>query len=158
MSCKYYEFKNGDFYCNKQEEYVDSDTYYAYCRAYNYDECEIYKDDNYERPASGGCYLTTACVIAKQLPDNCYELETLRRYRDKWLRKREDGPRLIQMYYNVAPLIVNRINVLESKDEIYDLIYKKMVKPCVKLIEEEKNEEALLLYKQMTLWLKENYL
>ena len=40
---------------------------------------------------SGGCYLTTACVVAKNLPDDCEELTALRNFRDTYLRNHENG-------------------------------------------------------------------
>ena len=38
-----------------------------------------------------GCYLTSACVMAKGLPDHCEELETLRVFRDEYLAGQPGG-------------------------------------------------------------------
>ena len=40
---------------------------------------------------NGGCYLTTACVAARGLPDTCIELQTLRAFRDGVLARQPGG-------------------------------------------------------------------
>lgn len=152
MSCSYYTFRQGDYYCTKKGDYVNSDIYYKYCRNYDYRDCPIYKGDS-----SGGCYLTSACMYAKELPDNCYELEVLRNYRDTWLKNEKEGSCLICRYYEIAPKIVSAINETVNSKDIYERLYETMIKPCVKFIEEGKNKEALELYRDMTLQLEKEY-
>ena len=158
MSCPFYKFESsgffgGDYYCIKQEKAVNSDTYYKYCRNYDYSDCPIYKHGS----SSGGCFLTSACTAARGLPDDCHELTVLRNYRDNWLKHQSDGVLLIAKYYEVAPKIVEAIDKLENRLEIYDWIYENLVAPCVVLIEIGKNEEALELYRGVTLKLEEQY-
>ena len=45
-----------------------------------------------------GCYLTSACVMAKGLPDHCEELETLRVFRDEYLAGQPGGRAEIEQY------------------------------------------------------------
>ena len=52
MSCSYYTFRQGDYYCTKKSDYVNEDVYYKYCRNWDYSDCPVYKGDT-----SGGCYL-----------------------------------------------------------------------------------------------------
>lgn len=158
MSCPFYKFESGgwfggDYYCVKQEKAVDSDIYYKYCRNYDYKDCPIYKHEN----SSGGCFLTSACTAAHGLPDDCHELTVLRNYRDNWLKHQNDGVTLIAHYYEVAPKIVEAIDKLENRLEIYDDLYFNLVIPCVELIEKGQNEEALELYRNVTLKLEEKY-
>jgi hypothetical protein len=140
-------------YCHKKGDYVNSDVYDRYCKSYSYDECPIYKGNS----STGSCYLTSACVFAKGLPDDCYELETLRAYRDNWLAKTERGAQVIQQYYEIAPRIVSAINDSDRRSAVYERIYEKMVLPCVKLIEEGKMQETLELYQSWTLKLQEEF-
>ncbi|WP_294823404.1 CFI-box-CTERM domain-containing protein [uncultured Eubacterium sp.] len=112
--------------------------------------------------SSGGCYLTTACIKAKGLPDDCYELEVLRSFRDNWLMNQPDGDEEIKEYYRIAPKIVVGINKCENSNEVWNKVYKKICK-CVSLITNDaKNEsymnEAYNIYKNMTKSLKEKYL
>lgn len=153
MSCSYYTFRQGDYYCTKKGDYVNEDVYYQYCRNYDYDDCPIYKGNS----SSSGCFLTSACISAKGLPDDCYELQVLRNYRDNWLSKAEGGLAAISHYYIVAPKIVAAIDKLAERNEIYELIYNKMINPCVEFIEEKKYQDAFELYRGMTLQLADEY-
>ncbi len=152
MSCSYYTFRQGDYYCTKKGDYVNEDVYYKYCRNYDYADCPIYKGER-----SGGCFLTSACVSAKGLPDDCYELQILRAYRDNWLSKEEGGLAAISHYYIVAPQIVSAIDKAPNSKAIYEMIYNKMVMPCVAFIEQKKYQDAFELYRGMTLQLAEQY-
>ena len=155
MSCPFYKFESGgwfggDYYCIKQEKSVDSDTYHKYCRNYDYKDCPIYKHES----SSGGCFLTSACTAARGLPDDCHELTVLRNYRDNWLKNHPDGVLLIAHYYEVAPKIVEAIDKLENRLEIWDEVYREMVVPCMEMIAKGQNEDALELYRKYTLQLK----
>jgi hypothetical protein len=66
------------------------------------------EDDKCEPPAQG-CFLTTACCEVLGLPDDCFELRTLRRYRDETLRAMPGGNAAIAAYYRLAPSILGRI-------------------------------------------------
>lgn len=153
MSCSYYTFRNNDYYCTKKGDYVNSDVYYKYCRNYDYSYCPIYKDE----PVSG-CYLTSACVEAKGLPDDCYELTTLRKFRDGWLREQTFGEADIQEYYATAPKIVSGIRALPDAAAVFEGMYQELVLPCVRMIEAGAMEKAYEHYKQFLLHLKKQYL
>ena len=96
-------------------------------------------------------------MYAKGLPDNCYELETLRHFRDTWLKGSEEGQAVIKKYYEIAPKIVSAINETKDSKSIYEMLYEKMVKPCVEFIEQGKYQETLELYRNMTLQLEREY-
>jgi hypothetical protein len=55
------------------------------------------------------CFITTACCQVLGLDDDCFELRTLRRYRDEVLAKRPGGVAAIARYYEVAPQILKRL-------------------------------------------------
>ena len=117
VSCSYYTFRQGDYYCNKKGDYVNEDVYWKYCRNYDYSDCPIYKGDT-----SGGCYLTSACMYAKGLSDDCYELQTLRNYRDGWLKLSEEGKQFVEQYYSIAPKIVSAINETKDSKSVYEML------------------------------------
>lgn len=94
------------------------------------------------------CFLTTACVKHRGLPDDCKELTLLRKFRDEYMKKNEEGNALVEQYYEIAPGIVTKIDAREDKDEIYESIYKNIL-VCVEKIEEEKYEETFKLYSDM---------
>ncbi len=104
------------------------------------------------------CYITTAVCRSLEKPDDCYELNLLRDYRDHYLMRTEGGPDIVKAYYNIAPTIVKRIDREENASEIYKGIWEDYLNPCVHLIEEEKKEECRELYSDMVRSLEKKYL
>jgi hypothetical protein len=107
--------------------------------------------------SKGGCYLTTACIESKGLPDNCLELKTLRNFRDKILMKDTSGRRAVREYYDIAPEIVQAIGEQKNSEEIWQSIYGD-IKSAVSLVMSRDFEGAFKKYFQMTSRLKEEYL
>lgn len=79
------------------------------------------------------CFLTTACVNYYNLPDQGYELSTLRNYRDTYLASSSAGNKLIQEYYTVSPKIVALVNEDPEKKTVYEFIYSKVQKACAEI-------------------------
>ena len=152
MSCPYYWW-NHHYACRKSEKDVNEDIYYKYCRDYNYRDCPVYK-----RNDTSGCFLTSACVQAKNLTDDCHELTILRRFRDGYMRDKSTGPADICEYYNIAPMIVEKIQQLPNALEVFEKIYNELVLPCVSMIESGKNEEAYATYRDYTKMLQQQYM
>ena len=153
--CDFSDYRGwSGYYCMKKNDYINSDTYNRYCDSYNYDKCPIYRQSS----GSGGCYLTTACVDVKSLPDDCRELTVLRTFRDEYLAKKPKGYEEIEEYYKTAPKIVKMINSKSNKENIYEKLYDDVIEPCVELIENGKNEEAYVRYKKMVKDLEKTYM
>lgn len=151
MSCPYYWYNN-HYACQKSGKDVNEDTYYKYCRNYDYDDCPIYKGND-----TSGCFLTSACIEAKSLDDNCYELTTLRRFRDEYMASLECGKYDVNHYYYVAPTIVSKIKEQSNSIVIFEQIYNELVIPCVKYIDALNYEAAYTLYKNYVLSLESQY-
>ena len=152
MSCPYYWWNN-HYACRKSGKDVNDDIYYKYCRNYDYGDCPIYKGET-----TSGCYLTSACVEAKGMPDDCRELTVLRKFRDEYLKNRPEGDSAICEYYHTAPAIVEKIKQQNKASEIFESIYTDLVVPCVELIDANKNEEAFVKYRDYVKSLKEKFL
>lgn len=152
MSCPYYWYDN-HYACRKSGKDVNEDIYYKYCRDYDYDDCPIYKGQD-----SSGCFLTSACVEAKGLPDDCYELMVLRRFRDEWLCNQPGGNEEIAEYYFVAPQIISAVKGRDDYLLVFRSIYEKLVKPCVDMIDRGENEVAHKLYRETVKQLQLQYL
>ena len=103
------------------------------------------------------CYITTAVCRSMNKPDDCYELTTLREYRDGYLMHSEGGQQIVEEYYDIAPTIVKRIGRKEDADEIYRGIWEKYLNPCIRLIEEDRREECRDLYITMVRRLEKEY-
>lgn len=109
-------------------------------------------------PTPSSCYLTSACIEAKNLPDDCIELTTLREFRDGYVLYTNRGCMDIDHYYEIAPKIVSEINSHVDSKKIYEEIYNTIVNPSVKLIERGRLGEAYDLYKNKSLELERTYL
>ena len=96
---------------------------------------------------SGGCFITTACVKYYNLPDDCYQLNTLRSFRDSYLSNTPKGKSLIRLYYDVAPKIVKCLNMDPNKDSLYQIIYSQINLACT-YIENKRLAEAKRLYEK----------
>ena len=152
MSCPYYWWNN-HYACRKSGKDVNEDTYGKYCKNYSYSDCPIYKGND-----TSGCFLTSACVEARGLPDDCYELRVLRNFRDSYLVKQDCGECEINHYYHVAPAIVERINREDDPMNVFNQIYEELVAPCIAMIENLDFNGAHNLYRNYVLKLEEQYL
>ena len=88
------------------------------------------RDDNTCTSAEG-CFITTACCAVLGLDDDCFELRTLRRYRDEILAKTPDGTGQIARYYALAPAILNRLRKTHPNPEAVLLsVYARFILPA----------------------------
>ena len=135
-------YKSTKYYCPNYVNGSCSEGGPAGPSCWDFKDCYYYK-----KGSGGGCYLTTACVNHKGLPDDCYELETLRHYRDTYLKTFDGGRKDVQDYYRVAPGMVAAINKRPDKDDILEHIYSDLVLPMVNLVENKKYAEAHYFYR-----------
>lgn len=91
------------------------------------------------------------------LEDNCYQLSILRKYRDDYLTKFQDGANDVEHYYKIAPDIVSKINSSSNKNEILNNIYNQLIIPCISLIENKEFDKAHKFYKNYTLQLEKYF-
>lgn len=103
-----------------------------------------------------GCFLTTACVTYKGLPDSCEELTLLRAFRDGYMSALPEGPALIEGYYALAPQVVQRIWEDEESLLVLEGLYQ-VVRQCVAWIQGGEPERAMDAYSQQLFYLKQRY-
>lgn len=120
------------------------------------DEDRDRRRNNNQESSSGLCFLTTACTEARNLPDDCVELQTLRNFRDTYIASLPDGKDQIAEYYRVAPEIVEKIKRRPDSQKILDEIYCK-IDQAVQLISRHQKAEAFTLYKQLVTSLQTRY-
>lgn len=93
-----------------------------------------------------GCYITTACVQAANMADDCLELQALRNFRDDYLSGLPFGRDLISIYYNTAPRILHNIQSQKNSREILCRIFDREIIAAVNLIQKGDFERALQHY------------
>jgi hypothetical protein len=76
-----------------------------------------------------GCFITTACCETLGLDGDCFELRSLRRYRDQVLVLRPGGADDIAAYYELAPLILARLPH-ETRTRRLRSIYARYILPA----------------------------
>ena len=156
--CDFYEYKSsffsGGHWCVLKDKEISSDVYKQFCEyASSAKNCPFRRKDS-----SSDCFLTTACVVAKNLPYDCYELKTLRGFRDSYIKGLANGEEIIKEYYDIAPKIIDAIEKEPNADCIFKKLFEELVQPCVHYIEQRQNEKAHALYEKTVLKLKEKYL
>lgn len=104
------------------------------------------------------CFITTAVCDRQCKPDDCYELTTLRAYRDTYMMQSDEGKALVEEYYSIAPGILKVIDMHKEAEDIYDNIYQEYLMPCIHLIEEGDHKACRTLYEEMVRNLQKKYL
>lgn len=94
------------------------------------------------------CFITTSCVKYYGLPDDCYQLTSLRNFRDTILTKSSKGKFLIKQYYSVAPEIVSHLEEDRSSDLIFRKIFEGINNAC-EAIERREYSIAIDIYTQI---------
>jgi len=97
---------------------------------------------------SEGCVVATAALIAQGKPDDCVELQILRKWRDEFVLYHPEGKELIGKYYALAPLVVGMIKTLHFQEQklVFKEIYEQMVKGTITLLQAGKPYEAGVHY------------
>lgn len=125
-----------------------------YCRSNNNRTIGYIKSGS--SASSSGCFITTATLQNLNISDdNCYELRTFREFRDSFIQT--NYPDLIEEYYLVAPIIVEKLEKTDTKTQQYKFIWDNYLKKCLLLIEAKDHTKATKLYKKMVLNLKKEF-
>ena len=150
---EYYEdlVKNGTFYCNKMRRYVSPKE--SSCNTY-------FKKRDRNRPLrlnkSSNCYITTAVVTILGYEDNCEKLETLRNFRDNYMKKHEEYLPLLEDYNIVGPLISERLEQDEKRLKIA-LTVNNFIDAAIDAINDKEYIAAIHNYENMTYYLMDLY-
>jgi hypothetical protein len=110
---------------------------------------EIPKDQIIEKRTvvkpTSGCFISTACVEACELPDDCEVLQVLRHWRDTYLVSRAGGAEMLHDYYLTAPAVVSRIAARSDAHDIWKEVYQNLLL-AVDHIKQGNNDDALAVY------------
>ena len=97
----------------------------------------------------GGCYITTACCKLYDKPDDCHELQTMRKFRDEFVRVKY--PEAVADYYATAPGIVAAIEARKDADKIWAHFYNDYLVPAVSYAHAGEYEAAYEIYVDMVI-------
>jgi hypothetical protein len=108
------------------------------------------------KPQEEKCFITTACTMARGLPDDCEELTVLRWFRDEILCRFEEGRAVCAHYNRVSPGIVQAIAVAGREDEFYARLYR-VIRYCVDAVRRGDYLSAFHTYAGMVLLLQQRF-
>jgi len=98
---------------------------------------------------SGGCFVTTAICEILNKGDHCYELETLRKFRDNVLLQDDNLKNIVFEYYRLSPTIVNILENIDSKKEFSRDLLNDYINKMIFEIQNNKTYEAIECYELM---------
>lgn len=150
--------ENNDYYCKKnfrmnnngETRLDDIEILNLYCKEYNYIGCPFYSF----RIEKEGCFLTTAMCNILGKEDDCYELETLRKFRDNILKKTSYGKAIVEEYYKIAPGISVKLINHNDKESIALYMNNHYIIPIIVLINHKNYDSAINMYIEMVEYIK----
>jgi len=102
------------------------------------------------------CFLTTACVQAQGLGDNCSILNELRVFRDTYVATLPSGASMLREYYSTAPMIVSAVNRSANRHREWQRIFTE-ISSIVDLIRRSRYDDAVTAYGQLFERLQSSY-
>ena len=153
MQCDFLTYRSGliggHYYCSKDEKDVDKYTINNYCdNSLNYRNCPIYRK---------GCYLTTAMCDILNLDDHSRTLDTLRDFRDSYMKNNDDCIPLLEDYDRVGPILSEKLLTDKNKSRTAHIMLIEYITPAIKSIDNKDYDNAIEIYKDMTLSLMDYY-
>lgn len=150
-SCRYCSYMDlndvnnyGECYCSYHGKYYDPDS----------SGCSHNDKESDGKPSSGGCYLTTAMCQILGKEDNCYELNTLRNFREDYMRHTPEGIKLLEEYEIISPPIVTKLLSKNNRKEIANNMLINYINVAIDLIHKKDFEKAINKYKEMVIYVK----
>jgi len=136
--------KYGDCYCSYLGKYVDPAS-----PGCSKNDKEADGEDH-----SGGCYLTTAMCGVLGKADDCFELEKLRAFRENYMRKTDEGQKLLAEYDTISPPIAKKLEQSDNRIAIAEKMLRDFIDPAINLIFNGENQQAIEKYKEMVYYVK----
>jgi hypothetical protein len=95
------------------------------------------------------CFITTAVCESQDKPDDCYELQILREFRDSYMMLHY--PEEVEEYYLKAPNVVAAIKALpaDESEAVFNSLYHVYILPAIYAIESDDPYTAHDIYKTM---------
>jgi hypothetical protein len=112
--------------------------------------------DEQNPPAAGQCFLTTACCEIVGLADDCFELASLRRFRDSAMLPDASGRHDVARYYERAPAILAEMRRRGETGRLRGLYFRTIL-PCAILARLGFARPTRLLYTRMMRRLEARY-
>ena len=163
-SCTYLDLTTGDiygrYYCKKKyDRHKSTDNIcYSYTKAYSRSSGEYHNAIDYSKNKdSSACYLTTMMCSILKINDSNYYLNTLRDFRNNYLKNNCEYRHLLVEYDIVGPIISKYLIEDKNNKLIAAKMFYNYIKPVVSLIEDKMYKDAIVRYMMMVNSLKSIY-
>jgi len=100
-------------------------------------------------PPKKQCLIATAACNAMGLDEQCYELTTLRAFRDQTLLADPAWAEHVGRYYAMAPAALDAISRLTTPVETLSRVYTLYVAPAVRAIEQSRPDQAKAIFRSL---------
>lgn len=147
LDCSYldlHDTKWGDAWCKYYRRYVDPGSR----------SCDHLVKKN---GGSGGCYLTTCMCNILGYDDHCITLDSLRSFRDNYMKNNPECIPLLEDYDVVGPLVCDKMLEDENKTRTAHIMLCEYITPAINSINDNDYETTIEIYKKMTLDLMDHY-
>lgn len=153
------------YYCEDCEQYTRVEELEAqrtgsfYCKPMRRDvKPKEHSCNSYFKKRQNNCYITTAMCHILGMDDHCETLETLRSFRDNYMKKHEECLPLLEDYDVVGPMIAESLyNDEENGTTIANIIKDNFIKDSIEAINEKAYNAAIHSYQNMTYFLMDCY-
>lgn len=135
------------YWCTERHNYFEPTDYS--CSYYNEDPNRVKKEND--------CYITTIICDVLGYDDNCELLNTLRNFRDNYLKIHKEYYDLLLEYDIMGPKISHAIYNDENNYPLALIIFKAYLVPCAKYIKNGHLEDAITIYINMVHHLMNRY-
>ncbi len=103
------------------------------------------------------CYLTTAMCYILGEKDDCETLETLRGFRDNYMKKHEKYLPLLEDYNTVGPIIAEKIYNDKNCFWVATTMKNNFINVALDAIKDKEYDSAINIYENMTYFLMDFY-
>ena len=138
-----YDKKWNKFYCLYNHYYVEANS--PSCRHFN------------KKKMPSTCYLTTIACDILGYKDDAYPLQTLRDFRDNYMKMNSEYDQVLEDYDIVGPMICDKLEEDENNVEVARSMMNNYIAPAVMLIDDKHYDYAIRLYECMTIDLMHHY-
>ena len=127
-----------------------------------YDSRKSYTSRTESTPSSSSssddfCIITTAVCTALDKGDDCEELMILRAYRDEVKGRNSIVADLIEEYYRIAPLLIEKIDKCTNRLDIYESLWQNFISLTCNMIKNKDFSAATFKYIEMVQYLCKKY-
>jgi len=143
-------FKNA----KEEQAHINSLTIEKTCQRCNGLGKELHKINS--KPVKNGSFVTTAICDILGKDDKCFELETLRKFRDNELLSNRELKKLVFEYYEISPELVNKIINHEDKYHFAQNLLNEHINIIIQTINQGDKFLAIKLYQEMLVTIEEN--